>query len=91
MERKKDRKTAVVFVMVYMLIASLMLAGCKGQAGSGAEQDVTVRVGALKGPTSMGILFLTEKAASGATEHPYTFQMVTAADELALKIGRAHV
>lgn len=91
MEKKKDRKTAVVFVMVYMLIASLMLAGCKGQAGSGAEQDVTVRVGALKGPTSMGILFLTEKVASGATEYPYTFQMVTAADELALMLAKGEL
>lgn len=44
--------------------------------------SVKVRVGSLKGPTSMGILFLMDKAGKGETADSYEFQMATAADEL---------
>lgn len=59
-----------------------ILAGCG--AGSGGQQkgNVTVRVGSLKGPTSMGLLFMMDKAEKGEADNAYEFQMVTAADEL---------
>lgn len=47
-----------------------------------AFADGQVRVGSLKGPTSMGLMhFMEEKEESGE----YTFEMVTAADELTAK------
>jgi len=49
-------------------------------------EDVTVRVGSLKGPTSMGLVSLMDKAARGEAGNQYDFTMVTAADELLGKI-----
>jgi NitT/TauT family transport system substrate-binding protein len=47
-----------------------------------ARDAVTIRVGSLKGPTSMGILFLMDKAERGETTDNYEFTMAAAADEL---------
>lgn len=44
--------------------------------------DVTVRIGSLKGPTSMGLVQLMDQSANGNTACNYDFTMVTAADEL---------
>lgn len=49
-------------------------------------EDVTVRVGSLKGPTSMGLVSLMDKSDRGEAGNQYDFTMVTAADELLGKI-----
>lgn len=49
-------------------------------------EDVTVRVGSLKGPTSMGLVGLINQAAIGTAGNQYDFTMVTAADELLGKV-----
>ena len=41
-----------------------------------------VRVASLKGPTSLGLLFLMNKADKGETANTYEFQMATGADEI---------
>lgn len=46
------------------------------------EEPVMLRIGALKGPTTMGLLFLMEDAKAGNTKNSYEFQMATGADEL---------
>lgn len=46
------------------------------------DQDVTVRVGSLKGPTSMGLVELMDRAQKRETDCGFDFTMVTAADEL---------
>ncbi len=51
-------------------------------SGGDDESAGAVRVGSLKGPTSMGIVSLMQEAENGETEIPYEFTMVTAADEL---------
>lgn len=57
------------------------------KSGSAAEdvadgESVTVRVGSLKGPTSMGLVYLMEENEAGNAANTYEFSMVTAADEL---------
>ena len=47
--------------------------------GSGAA---AVRVGSLKGPTSMGLAYLMETAKNGETANTYEFTMAGKADEL---------
>ncbi len=42
----------------------------------------TIRVGSLKGPTSLGLLNLMDKSSRGETADNYEFQMATGADEL---------
>lgn len=48
---------------------------------SGSE-EVTVRVGSLKGPTSMGLVYLMEQAEKGEAANTYEFTMAASADEL---------
>lgn len=53
-----------------------------GESAKPAASDVAVRVGSLKGPTSMGLVDLMDRAAKGETDYQFDFTMVTAADEL---------
>ena len=46
------------------------------------EENVTVRVGGLKGPTSIGLLGLKKKVADGENLQGYEFTMATAAEEI---------
>ena len=66
-----------LFLCISMTLICLMLF-----AGCGKSEPVTMRVGAMKGPTSMGLLFLMEEAKAGNTQDTYDFTMATAADEL---------
>lgn len=47
----------------------------------------SIRIGSLKGPTSMGLVSLMDKAEKGEAEGNYEFTMVTAADELLAKVA----
>ena len=51
-----------------------------------AADQTSVRVGSLKGPTSMGLVHLMDEAAAGNAANAYEFTMVTAADELLGKV-----
>ena len=53
--------------------------------------DVTIRVGGLKGPTTMGLVKLIDDDANGTTENDYEFTMVTAADELTALVAGGKV
>lgn len=59
--------------------------------GSGDEPKLTcqagIRVGSLKGPTSMGLVSLMDNAAKGETSNVYEFTMTGKADELVGKIA----
>lgn len=59
------------------------------EAGTDTEVStgVTVRVGSLKGPTSMGLVKLMDRAAQGETANTYEFTMAGKADELVGKIA----
>lgn len=50
------------------------------------SEEVTVRVGSMKGPTTMGLLNLQSLAEARNAGQPYEFTMVTAADELVSKV-----
>lgn len=77
MIKKVMRKVTAVALSFAML--GVLLTGC----GSGkAEEKVTVKVGALKGATTLGLLPLEDKAANGEAGENYEFSMMTAADEL---------
>ena len=64
-----------------MVLACGVLAGC-GSRQASAGQDTLIRVGSMKGPTSMGLLSLKEKSDNGAAAGQYEFHMYTAADEI---------
>ena len=74
---KKNLKRGCLLCLALVLCMNI-LAGC-----SAKEPDkAAIRVGGLKGPTSMGLLFMKDKAESGKAVGDYAFTMVTAADEL---------
>lgn len=51
-----------------------------------AEEPVTIRLGGLKGPTSMGMVKLLDDAENGLTQNTYEFTMAGSADELTPKL-----
>ncbi len=53
--------------------------------------DVVIRVGGLKGPTTMGLVKLIEDDANGTSANDYEFTMVTAADELTALVAGGKV
>lgn len=67
--------TACLLAMI--LIFSTAACGVKKPAETG-----TVRLGGLKGPTTMGMVKLLDDAENGLTQNTYEFQMAVAADEL---------
>ncbi len=66
-----------------LILFLVMILGMGGLAGCGKDREaVDIRVGSLKGPTSMGILFLMDRAEKGETKDTYEFRMAVGADEL---------
>ena len=82
-KRKYTKKHAIrrglplYALIAVMLLSVLPLSGCGREAG-----PESVRIGSLKGPTSLGILDLMDRAEKGETKHPYEFRMAVGADEL---------
>ena len=73
------KKIMKKLIMGYLLLAMILV--CAVGCGK-KEESTTIRVGGMKGPTSMGLMFLQEKDAKAEALEDYEFQMVTAADEL---------
>lgn len=75
----------LILTCLFTALLCGMLAGC-GQKDDGepakAEGAITLQIGALKGPTTMGLLYLMEDQKNGKAEGSYEFQMATGADEL---------
>lgn len=64
-------------------LCAVLAAMASVTAGCGKATDTTqIRMGSLKGPTSMGLLFLMDEAEKGEAEGNYAFTMATQADEL---------
>ena len=55
------------------------------------SEGAAIRVGSLKGPTSMGLVSLMDKNTKGESRQSYDFEMVTAADELVAAISSGEV
>ena len=72
---------------IAVLFALLLLAGCMGCAGKKpAEPAASIRVGSLKGPTSMGLVNLRKAAEGGELTDTYSFTMATDASEIAASL-----
>ncbi len=74
--KKMMRKAKAVGMLMLALTLVLNFAGC------GKAKETDIRVGAMKGPTTIGLLQLIEEAETGEMANTYTFTMATAADEL---------
>lgn len=80
-------KKLVSLLLALVLALSLAACGRSGTPDGGTAEDVpaekvTIRLGGLKGPTSMGMVKLLSDAESGLTANDYTFTMAAAAPDL---------
>ena len=66
-----------------ILALALVLSLC---AFANAEEKTVIRLGGLKGPTSMGMVKLLDDAENGLTANAYEFTMAGSADELTPRI-----
>lgn len=83
---KNLKKKTMALMMASVCMMCFMFSGC-GSDNKNIDTNVdvsqtTVRVGGLKGPTSMGLLFLQDSFENGEAKGNYEFTMATAADEL---------
>lgn len=74
--KKKNQKLAAIGMALALTCGAL--AGC----GNADKEQTLVRIGALKGPTTIGLVNLMADAESGETTNEYEVQMATAADEI---------
>ncbi|MGN0401212.1 MAG: ABC transporter substrate-binding protein [Acetatifactor sp.] len=63
--------------LTFLWLSCSLLAGC-GSAG----KETTINIGALKGPTSMGLLYMMKYEAVRGSDNSYEFLMASSADEL---------
>ena len=68
-------------------MSAVLSLGILASTGCANKIDTTaIRVGSLKGPTTIGIVNLMDKASKGETDGKYEFTMSAAADEIAAKV-----
>ncbi len=88
---KYNKYTKIIITIVCLMMILSILSGCASSQASthpSAEtkdltsQPVTIRVGSMKGPTSIGLLFLMEEAQKGEANGSYEFTIAVQADEL---------
>ena len=69
-------------IAVSIILTSMSLIGC-GPQNTAIKDDTTIRVGAMSGPTAMGLVKLMEDSKNGNTVNNYEF-MDLATDASAL-------
>ena len=74
-------KNKIIAAVLTAVLSVGMMAGCAKK-----KDDTVVRVGSLKGPTTIGIVNLMDKASNGQSEGRYDFTMSAAPDEITAKI-----
>ena len=74
-------KNKIIAAALTAVLSLGMMAGCAKK-----QDDTVVRVGSLKGPTTIGIVNLMDKASKGTSEGKYEFAMSAAPDEITAKI-----
>ena len=73
----------IVSLLAALLLAAAVFTGCGKETPAEA---VPVRLGGLKGPTSMGMVKLLDDAERKKTENEYEYTLAVAADELTPKL-----
>lgn len=90
-KKRWGRRALLAFAASLLALSLLAASGCASQTevaevpavDAQADQAVDVRIGALKGPTGMGLAGMMGDAPSGVSEdNAYVFELAGSADEL---------
>lgn len=76
------------------LVCALSLAGApllSGCTGTTPAEPVTMRIGALRGPTGMGLAQMIDESAKGSFSNDFEFTLAGSADELAPKLVKGEL
>lgn len=85
----------ILALLLALTLTAALCAGCGSTSeettttddtAATQEEDVTIRLGGLKGPTSMGMVKLLADNDAGTTTNSYAFTMAGSADELTPKL-----
>lgn len=77
------RRLSALLIVAISLIA---LAGCQPAGTPPSDEPTEIRIGGMKGPTSMGMVQLMEAAEAGTTANAYSFTISGSADEVTPKL-----
>lgn len=80
----------LIRMMMLLCMTGILMVGC-GKKESTVEEDVTIHIAGLKGPTSMGMVKMIEDKKDVQTGIKYDFAMYTAADEIVPKIVKGEI
>lgn len=93
---KTKRSLALILALVMVLC---LFAGCSKPAETAqetaapevSEEPVTIRVGAMTGPTAMGMVKLMDDSDNGKSENSYDFQLLTEASSFAPALTKGEI
>ncbi len=74
-------KNKIIATVLTAALSLGLMAGCAKK-----KDDTVIRVGSLKGPTTIGIVNLMDKSSKGESEGNYEFIMSAAPDEITAKV-----
>ena len=77
------KRFAALFLAALMALTVLTACGQAQQPQTPAEEPVTIRLGGLKGPTTIGMVKLLSDSEAGTAQNDYTFQLAGAPANLA--------
>lgn len=73
--------------LILTIICILMFTGCTKEN----SKKVDINIGALKGPTSMGMIKVMEDGSNGETANNYNFVIAGAADEISTGLAKGEI
>lgn len=83
------KKCTALFLALAMGIMGLT--ACGGNTAEPIAEAMDMRIGGLKGPTSMGMVKLMEEAEEGTAANRYTFTIAGSADEIVPKLSQGEL
>lgn len=72
----------LIFIVIFLVAISKVTLFSDKSSEQKTSQKLELKVGSLKGPTSMGLLYMMEDNDNNKTQNNYEFTVVTGADEL---------